>query len=76
MPETIENRMGVDWQWPEEQPEIQEKLNPPGYRELGTRNFVPDEDAFDYALECISQDENEKREFIDWFYSENWIKED
>ena len=76
MPEMIENRMIVNWQWPEPLPEIEEKSNGPGYKKMGTRIFVPEEDAFEYALERISQDENEKREFIDWFYSGNWVKED
>ena len=46
-----------------------------GYEEIGTGIFVPEEDAFEYALERVSLDEEEKQEFVDWFYSGNWIKE-
>lgn len=76
----IENRMVVDSEWailenclPEEVPE---KLNRPGYKKLGTGFFVPEEDAFHYAMERISQVEDEKRAFIDWFFSGSWIKEE
>lgn len=73
--EQIENRMAVDWQWPEAPPEEREKLHSPGYKEMGSGVFVPEEDAFDYALERVSQDDGERKEFVDWFYS-NWVKED
>lgn len=75
--EYIENRMVVDSEWPEHRDvleEEKEKLNGPGWEEVGTGIFVPEEDAFKYALERISQDEGEKKEFIEWFYS-NWIRE-
>lgn len=55
---------------------VPEKLNRTGYKELGTGFFVPEEDAFYYAMERISQVEDEKRAFIDWFFSGNWIKEE
>ena len=37
---------------------------------------VKDADAFDYALEQITNNEEEKQEFIEWFYSGNWIEKD
>ncbi len=75
MPEQIENRMVVDSEWTRnEPPEVKEKLNSAGYKEITTGIFVPEEDAFEYALERISQDEEEKKEFVEWFYS-NWVKE-
>lgn len=46
-----------------------------GYEEIGTGNFVPEENAFEYALEQVSLNKEEKQEFVDWFYSGNWIKE-
>jgi len=46
-----------------------------GYEEIGTGIFVAEEDAYDYAMERISLDEAEKKEFVEWFYSGNWIKE-
>jgi hypothetical protein len=36
---------------------------------------VEEEDAFDFALEQIKSDEKEKQEFVEWFYSGNWIKQ-
>ena len=57
------------------------KLNGAGYKEIGTGNFVPEEDAFDYALErCLHGTEEDQREFkemlVEWFYSGNWVHED
>lgn len=72
----IENAMVVDgyWTW-DEPPEVQEKLNRSGYEEIETGIFVPEEDAFEYASERVSQDNELKQEFIEWFYS-NLVKED
>lgn len=54
--------------------------NGAGYAEIGSDIFVPEESAYDYAMERISQDEDLKREFremlVEWFYSGNWVKED
>lgn len=62
---------------PEESELIEEKLNGPGYVEIGTSVFVPEEDAFDYALERVSHGTaQERREFVDWFYLRNWTKEE
>lgn len=75
--EQVENKMVVDafWRWNE--PEgVKEKLKSSGYKEIGTEIFVPEEDAYDYAMERVSQDEDLKQEFVEWFYSGNWIKED
>lgn len=82
----IQNRMVVDseWEWDQtnlEGNEIKEKLKGPGYLEIETETFVPEEDAFEYAMEKISQDEDLKQEFkkmlVEWFYSGGeWIKED
>ena len=53
-----------------------DKLNGSGYLEIGTGIFVADEDAFDYALERISEcTEEEKKEFLEWFYS-SWVFKD
>lgn len=74
--EAVENRMVVDWQWPETPPEVKEKLNRAGYKEIGTGIFVLEEDAYDYAMERISLDEDLQKEFVEWFYSGNWVKEE
>lgn len=74
----IENRMVVDSEWRQNETmeETKEKINGPGWEENGSGIFVPEEDAYEYALERVSQDEHLKKEFVDWFYSGNWIKED
>jgi hypothetical protein len=84
MPEQIENRMVVDSQWSllEEcilKP-IEEKLKEPGYREIGTDLFVPQSEAYNYALQrCLNGTESDQKEFkemlVEWFYSGNWVKE-
>ena len=62
---------------PPEEPElVKEKLNGSGYVSTSTSVFVPEEDAFDYALERVGQGAaQERKEFVDWFYSGCWIKE-
>lgn len=82
----IQNRMVVDseWEWDQtnlEGNEIKEKLKGPGYLEIETETFVPEEDAFEYAMEKISRCEDLQQEFkkmlVEWFYSGGeWIKED
>ena len=82
--QTLENRMVIDSEWTRTDPvknsesvKISESLNGPGYKETRTGIFVPEEDAYDYATERISQDEDLKQEFVEWFYSGgSWIKED
>lgn len=85
--EAVENRMVVGWQWPQELAEAGEKLNRKGYRELGTGIFVPEEDAFSYALEhCmeivppgiheIKWLQEFRRMLEEWFYSGNWVWEE
>lgn len=51
------------------------KINSPGYSEIGTGIFVPEEDACRHALERVSLDEGLKQEFVEWFYSGNWVRE-
>ena len=52
-----------------------------GYVALGRSNeFIPEEDAFEYALDrCMNGSEEEKEEFkkelVEWFFSGNWVKE-
>ncbi len=77
MPEQIENQMVIDSEWEWNVPaESKEKLGGAGYKGISTGIFVPKEDAYEYALERISLDEELKQEFVEWFYSGNWIKED
>lgn len=68
-----------------EDTELTEKLNGPGYVEIGTNVFVPEEDAFDFAIDrCVDivpdgfrgvkWTEEFRKMLVDWFYSGNWIK--
>lgn len=36
---------------------------------------VPEEEALEYALQQIQSVESEREEFLEWFYSGNWVKE-
>lgn len=36
---------------------------------------VPEEEALEYALHQIQSVESERKEFLEWFYSGNWVKE-
>lgn len=78
--ERVENKMVLDSLWENIEKsvsETNEKLNGSGWEEKDTGIFVPEEDAFDYAMERISQDEDLKQELkemvLDWFFSSNWI---
>ena len=71
----IENRMLVDSEWtyveaPVREPEQEEY----GYINIFNNIFVPDEEALDYAKEQEEQGDMEESEFIEWFYSGNWIR--
>lgn len=76
----IENRMVVDSEWQGiEASVIEESHQKPsvaGWLEIGTGIFIPKELEYEHAVERISLDEDLKREFVEWFYSGNWIKED
>lgn len=77
----IENHMVVGMAWPEQtqtviDEDLEKKLNNAGYEEIGTGIFVPEEDAYDYALERLSLDKDLQKEFVEWFFSGNWVRED
>lgn len=73
--------------WPDTPQEVKEKLRGPGYRGIGRDIFVPEENAFCYALEqCaknhftllgyINWTEEFEKMLVEWFYSSgDWIKE-
>ena len=84
---TTENHMLMELAPVRTREEVKERLRGPGYLEIGTDNFVSEEDAFDYALEqClkvvpgfihrIEWTEEFREMLVEWFYSGNWIKED
>lgn len=78
----IENKMVVDSQWDWQQSgEVVEKPSRKGYVEILTDEFVPEDEAFEYAFErCTNGTEDEQKEFkamlVEWFFSGNWVKED
>lgn len=74
----IDNRMVIDSEWEAMEARMVplDEIKGDGYTELGTGTFVPKEKAYEFALERLSGDGSLKEEFVDWFYSENWIKED
>ena len=78
--ERIENPAVVDSLWRDRErcPDktIEEKLDGPGWEDMDNGVFVPAEDSYEYALERISLDEELKQEFVEWFYSGNWVKEE
>lgn len=83
MPEQIENRMLIDSEWEfNVQQEVKEKLNGKGFHEVGTGTFVPESEAYEYALErCLNGTEKDIKEFkemlVEWFYSGgDWRKEE
>lgn len=78
----LENRMVVDSQWTwREQKTVEEVVKEKGYHEMGTNVFVPEDEAYEYALDrCLNGPEEDQKEFkamlVEWFYSGNWKKED
>ena len=79
----IENRMLVEseWRWQETEAEVEEVVSQKGYHQFGTNVFVPEDDAYEYALDrCMNGTEEEQKEFkemlVEWFYSGNWVKEE
>ena len=78
----IDNRMTIEseWRWQEQKP-VKEVLNEKGYHEMGTNVFVPEDEAYEYALDrCLNGSEEDKKEFkqmlVEWFYSGNWTREE
>ena len=87
----FENRMAIGSEWktidPPEASESRADAPGPWYREIGTGEFVPKKDAFDYAIEnCmemapnwlhrIEWTEEFRKMLVEWFYSGDWIEED
>lgn len=81
----IENPMALGWR-PDMPQEVMEELNEEGYKEFVAGIFVPEEDAFNYALERCFEIVPEgihgfkwtqefKEMLVGWFYSGNWVHE-
>ena len=85
MPEQIENKMVRDSAWESIEKytkyEVHEEDKITGWKSMVTGKFVPDSEAYDYALECcLSGSEEDQQEFrdmlLEWFFSGNWIRSD
>lgn len=86
--EQIENRMLRESMMECRKDDDMVKLNGPGWRSFVDDTFVPEEDAFDYAIDhCtnfvpplfhkIDWKEEFKEMLVEWFYSSGeWAKED
>jgi hypothetical protein len=38
---------------------------------------IPEDEAFDYAKEHLNElDERDRKEFVEWFFSGNWVKKE
>ena len=45
-----------------------------GYSHIYTCEFVPEDEALDYALEHEQQEDMTDEEFVEWFFSGDWIR--
>ncbi len=90
--ERIENPVVVDSLWRDREPEPPEleeaeRLDGPGWEEIGTGVFVPEESAFNYALErCLEEPPELARKLkwtgefremlVEWYFSGGWVREE
>lgn len=51
---------------------IYEKIKKDGTENEVTR--VDESDAFDYALQCVQNNDEDRKEFVEWFFSGNWME--
>jgi phenylalanyl-tRNA synthetase beta subunit len=80
----VENLMVDDnhWRWQEKENAPEKVVKEKGYHELGTNEFVPEDEAYEYAIEaCLNGSEDMQKEFkkmlVEWFYSGgDWVKEE
>lgn len=69
-----ENRLVIDseWIWIDLKESVPEEVVK-GYENISSGEFIPVEDALEYAREHAEQGEDTDQEFVDWFFSGNWI---
>lgn len=85
----VENRMVNPTVWTDTPTEVREKLCGSGYRGIGRDVFVPECDAFEYAISQCVEDilpdgffeikwtEEFREMIVDWYYSDSeWVKEE
>lgn len=81
--EQVENRMVVDSEWRFlENNTISKVVQKKGYHKVGESEFVPDDEAFEYAFDrCINGTEEDVKEFrtmlVEWYFSGGaWRREE
>lgn len=75
--EIVENRMVIDSEWQYVEPVTVEPEKPEsGFKNVWTLEFVSADDALDYAREHEEQGDMTDEEFVEWFFSDNWIRRD
>lgn len=72
--QVVENRMVIDSEWIYTDPKdfLQEQDH--GYENIITGRIVSDDDALDYARKSVDQEDMTDAEFVEWFFSGNWVK--
>lgn len=71
----LENSMLIDSLWTHVEPVTVEPVNGEcGFLNIWTGEFIPDCEALDYAMEHEEKGNMTNEEFVDWFFSENWIR--
>lgn len=57
--------------------EIFLELSGPGYEHPYSDMFVPEDKAYEYAMEKIESDKDLEQDFIEWFFRDwNWTGEE
>lgn len=70
----LENRTLIDSEWQYvEAVTVEPQKGEWGYLHIFTGEFVPDCEALDYAREREEQGSMTDGEFVEWFFSDNWI---
>ena len=72
----LENMRQGEYLINEKHEAVMEVLQEKGYEHIHTNEFVPEADAYEYALEkCLHGDEHDefKEMLVEWFYSGNWV---
>ncbi len=72
--QVVENRMVIDSEWICTDPQDFMQEQDHGYENIITGCIVSDDDALDYARESADQEDMTDAEFVEWFFSGNWVK--
>ncbi len=72
--QVVENRMVIDSEWIYTDPKDFMQEQDHGYENIITGRIVSDDDALDYARKSVDQEDMTDAEFVEWFFSGNWVK--